>query len=94
MILLPCPHCGKRNSNEFSYLGESAPRPTETGDAKLWRAYLYTKENPAGWTRETWLHSGGCGKAFLAERHSVTNEVRATWLPGRKEPDTTTEAGS
>lgn len=82
MVLLPCPHCGKRNSDEFSYLGEAVARPDTAADAAEWRAYLYTKRNPAGWTTESWVHSGGCGKVFSAERHTVTNEVRATWLPG------------
>lgn len=81
MIRIPCPHCGARNSNEFSYLGEIAarPRPDETEPAG-WRRYLYEKRNPAGWTTEKWYHVSGCGKYFVAERHTVTNEVRATRL--------------
>jgi len=83
MILIPCPYCGPRNSNEFTYAGETKPRPEVTGvDGTQWREYLFLKQNPAGWTTENWFHASGCRKFFVAERHTVTNEVRATWLPG------------
>ncbi len=45
-----------------------------------WRGYLYLRRNPAGWTTETWFHRFGCARFFVAERHTVTNEVRATRL--------------
>jgi len=79
MILLPCPYCGPRNSNEFSYRGEVTVRPPVAGvEPAEWRRYLYEKRNPAGWTTETWYHASGCRKFFHAERHTVTNEVRST----------------
>ncbi len=79
MILIPCPHCGDRNSSEFTYAGEVHSRPSP-GDARQgpWRDYLYGKDNPAGWTEERWFHGSGCGKYLRAERHTVTNEIRAT----------------
>ena len=53
MILIPCPHCGPRNSDEFVWAGERPRRPdpaaTTTTPAE-WRAYLYERVNPAGWT--------------------------------------------
>lgn len=83
MILIPCPYCGPRNSNEFAYWGENRSRPpTDTVSPPEWRAYLYLRRNAAGWTTETWLHRFGCGRFFVAERHTVTNEVRATRRPG------------
>jgi sarcosine oxidase, subunit delta len=82
VILLPCPFCGPRNASEFRYVGELSERPdpkaTSTED---WRTYLYVRNNPAGWTTETWFHSAGCRQHFVAERHTVTNEVRSTRLP-------------
>ncbi len=83
MILIPCPHCGPRNSTEFVHRGESHARPTDEdiGQADF-RAYLYLRRNPAGWTTETWFHRFGCARFFLAERNTVTNEVRATRQPG------------
>jgi heterotetrameric sarcosine oxidase delta subunit len=82
MILIPCPHCGERNSSEFTYIGEVKPRPRvlET-TASEWREYLYLKRNPAGFTTEQWRHNAGCGKFFIAERHTVTNEIRRSYLP-------------
>lgn len=83
MILIPCPHCGPRNSSEFSYAGETKPRPSVTDlTPAAWRDYLYLKRNPAGPTTELWRHSTGCGAFFVAERHTVTNEVTLTYLPG------------
>ncbi|MGH9283599.1 MAG: sarcosine oxidase subunit delta [Acidimicrobiales bacterium] len=80
---MPCPHCGPRNVSEFRYLGEELPRPEPAGVTPgEWRSYLYTKRNPAGWTTETWFHAMGCRAFFIAERHTVTNEVRAVMLPG------------
>jgi heterotetrameric sarcosine oxidase delta subunit len=91
MILIPCPHCGERNSNEFTYVGEvaSAERPPVTaGIAPAeWRRYLYQKHNPAGWTTEQWFHSSGCAKFIVAIRHTVSNEVRWTGLPGETVPE-------
>lgn len=78
MIRIPCPHCGPRNSDEFSYLGERTPRPGAEATPAEWRQYLYGKVNPAGWTSEQWYHSAGCGKFIVAERHTVTNEIRTT----------------
>jgi heterotetrameric sarcosine oxidase delta subunit len=77
MILLSCPYCGPRNASEFRYVGElsTRPDPNET-DAVGWRTYLYTRNNPAGWTTEVWFHRAGCRQHLVVERHTVTNEVR------------------
>ena len=79
MILLPCPYCGPRNASEFRYVGEVSerPDPNETGIGE-WRAFLYARNNPAGWTTETWYHSAGCRQHLIIERHTVTNEVRSS----------------
>jgi heterotetrameric sarcosine oxidase delta subunit len=82
VIQLPCPNCGPRNSDEFAYYGERTPRPAAEDGPAAWRGYLYAKKNPAGWTTEQWFHSAGCGKFLMAERHTVTNEIRAVYLPG------------
>ena len=92
MILLPCPYCGPRNASEFRYVGElsTRPDPSSTG-VEEWRTFLYARENPAGWTTETWFHSAGCRQHFVAERHTVTNEVRASRLPAAQLRDTEDE---
>lgn len=78
MIRLPCPHCGRRNSNEFRYVGDVRERPDgfETTEAEF-RRYLYEHENPLGWVRERWFHTAGCRRFVCIERHTMTNECRA-----------------
>ena len=77
MILIPCPHCGPRNSSEFAYVGERRPRPDPNAATPAeWRSYLYDKRNPAGWTSENWYHRFGCRKYLVVERHTVSGEVR------------------
>jgi heterotetrameric sarcosine oxidase delta subunit len=82
MLMVPCPWCGPRNSSDLRYVGESRPRP-EPGSAtrEAWRRYLYVKNNPAGWTTETWYCRSGCRRYFVVERHTVTNEIRTSRLP-------------
>jgi heterotetrameric sarcosine oxidase delta subunit len=41
------------------------------------------KNNPVGWTTERWFHVSGCRKFFIAERHTVTNLIRATRREGQ-----------
>jgi sarcosine oxidase subunit delta len=82
MILVPCPWCGSRNSQEFRYVGESRPRPDPaTATPEAWRAYLYVKTNAADWATETWFHRNGCQRYLTVERHTVTNEIRAAMKP-------------
>ena len=84
MILLPCPFCGPRNASEFRYVGELSERPDPNATSpEGWRTFLYVRNNPAGWTTESWFHRAGCRQHFVAERHTVTNEVRSTRLPMR-----------
>jgi len=56
------------------------PDPNATSTEE-WRTFLYVRDNPAGWTTETWFHSAGCRQHFVAERHTVSNEVRSSRLP-------------
>jgi heterotetrameric sarcosine oxidase delta subunit len=92
MILLPCPYCGLRNAAEFRYVGEVSerPDPNETG-VEEWRSYLYARNNQAGWTTETWYHSAGCRQHFVVERHTMTNELRASRPPGAQLRDESEE---
>jgi sarcosine oxidase, subunit delta len=82
LILIPCPHCGPRNVSEFAYKGEAHPRPeTASVTPAEWRDYLYTHTNPAGWIPEGWYHRAGCRRYISVERHTVTNEIRASRGP-------------
>ncbi len=87
MLLVPCPHCGPRNSADLTLVGETAPRPDPSDvTPAAWRAYLYLEENPVGWTRETWYCRLGCGRFFVAERHRSENRFRNPPLSGSTAP--------
>jgi sarcosine oxidase, subunit delta len=88
MILIPCPWCGPRNSQEFGYSGESKRRPDpNAATPQEWRAYLYLKTNPTGWVTETWYHRSGCRRFLAVERHTVTNEIRSSAKPAAQRED-------
>lgn len=93
MILVPCPHCGPRNVSEFRHVGEAVARPDpESAGPEQWREYLYVRDNPAGWTVETWYHRAGCRAYFGAERDTVTNSFGRTWVAGQVAPLAATAA--
>ena len=79
--LIECPNCGLREALEFSYGGETNARPGAGADERAFTDYLFYRENVNGWQIEWWLHRDGCRAWFLAERHTFTNQVRATYLP-------------
>jgi sarcosine oxidase subunit delta len=86
MIRLNCPNCGLRNAQEFRYGGEYNPRPGQPlqVDEALWTEYVFMRDNKWGVQKEWWYHRAGCQLWFLAERHTKTNEVQATYVwPGR-----------
>ena len=37
------------------------------------------RDNPLGVMREWWFHRAGCGLWFIAERHTKTHEIQATY---------------
>jgi sarcosine oxidase subunit delta len=86
-FLLPCPNCGPRRVDEFSYGGELQQRPAAAVTAAAWGQYLYGRRNVAGLQSEWWYHRLGCGRWFLAERDTVTNRVQRTyWRPAGGDP--------
>ena len=80
-FLLPCPHCGPRDVNEFRYQGEVTRRPPPEPTLRELTDYVYFRDNVAGVQREWWYHRVGCGIWFLAERDTRTNEVLRTEIP-------------
>lgn len=77
MLVILCPHCGPRNSDEFTYLGEVRPRPdVNATDPAEWRRYLYMRTNQAGWVSERWFHVSGCRRYLMIERDVTSNEIR------------------
>lgn len=80
MMLLDCPNCGPRSVSEFRYGGEARPRPQTEADPEVWTKYVYYRRNPSSHLTEWWYHRAGCRRWFLAERHTETHEVRATYF--------------
>lgn len=77
MLLIPCPHCGRRAEIEFQYGGEVNPRPSEPSalDDVQWTDYLYRRSNPKGPMREHWWHQHGCRQWFVLTRDTTNNRV-------------------
>jgi sarcosine oxidase subunit delta len=76
---LPCPHCGIRDVQEFSYLGDAnakRPGPDEMSEAAMTR-YVYERDNPAGLQREYWHHSAGCRAWIVVVRDTRTHRVES-----------------
>jgi len=80
-FLLPCPNCGPRDVNEFSYAGEVTKRPKQSPTLRELASYVYFRENVAGVQREWWYHRLGCEVWFQAERDTRTNEVIRVEIP-------------
>ena len=85
MLIIICPHCGPRNSNEYSYQGEIVPRPSMEANAAEWRRYLYIKDNAAGSQVERWFHVSGCRRFLDVIRDNETNENRSVVPAGTGE---------
>jgi len=80
-FLLPCPNCGPRDVNEFSYAGEITKRPKQSPTLRELTSYVYFRENVAGVQREWWYHRFGCEIWFQAERDTRTNEILRVEIP-------------
>ncbi|MEM7490725.1 MAG: sarcosine oxidase subunit delta [Pseudomonadota bacterium] len=81
MLLLTCPNCGLAvEETELSPGGEAhlTRRGPEASD-DAFEEYLFLRDNAKGVVFERWRHAYGCGKWFLAARHSVTMEVFGTY---------------
>ena len=78
MLLIPCPWCGPREDDEFTFGGEAdIPRPAEPTALtdEQWADYLFMRENRRGHHREQWCHTAGCRRWFIVERDTVTNRI-------------------
>ena len=77
-MLIPCPHCGTRPVEEFTFLGDaSVRRPTSNDPSSMeqWYDYVYLRDNPKGRFDEYVHHSGGCRSWLVITRDTETHEV-------------------
>ena len=81
MKIMPCPLNGPRNISEFVHGGEGRdmPNPASCTDRE-WAEYVFYSDNQAGIVTEWWLHAAS-GYWFIAERHTVTDEIIRTYDP-------------
>ncbi len=88
MLRIPCPWCGTRDEEEFSYGGPwDRARPAEPAQLcdEQWAAYLFGRDNPRGHALERWRHTHGCRQWFVVERdtvsHAIVRVARLSELP-------------
>ncbi|UJW87311.1 sarcosine oxidase subunit delta [Devosia sp. SL43] len=76
--LLSCPHCGTRPREEFTVRGDATLiRPAADAPQSEWEAYVFLRDNPRGWHKEHWHHTGGCRRWLVVERHTVSHAIRS-----------------
>jgi sarcosine oxidase subunit delta len=79
MKIMTCPMNGPRNISEFTCFGPvHEPVEMETVSDAGWAHYLFHHDNRAGIIREWWRHTPS-NYFFIAERHTVTDEIVATY---------------
>ena len=85
MLLIPCPWCGPREDDEFSFGGEAdIQRPADPGRSAT-RPGPTTSScatNRRGLHREQWCHTAGCRRWFIVERDTNTNQILAVSMFG------------
>ena len=77
-MLIPCPHCGVRPVEEFTFLGDAKPvRPENKDPAAMeqWFDYVYLRDNPSGMMEEFVHHSGGCRSWLVVTRNTRTHDI-------------------
>jgi sarcosine oxidase subunit delta len=73
---IPCPYCGSRDVQEFSYLGDAdLRRPDPEAPEAAFHDYVYLRDNPAGPHRELWYHGSGCRNWLVVTRNTVTHAI-------------------
>jgi sarcosine oxidase subunit delta len=74
---IACPHCGFRDVQEFSYLGDARPQRPDgmAATAAAMVDYVYQRTNPAGPHRELWYHATGCHAWLVVTRDTRTHTI-------------------
>ena len=73
---IPCPFCGLRDHDEFSYEGDANVQyPSLDASTGEWFEAVYQRDNPRGAHREYWRHVYGCRMTLIVERDTLTHEI-------------------
>lgn len=88
MLILKCPYCGiTAEETELHPGGEAHLKRAGPGSSdEEFEAWLFARKNPIGVHFELWRHAYGCGKWFIAARHTLTLEVFGTYPAQTKAP--------
>lgn len=81
---MTCPVNGPRPVAEFAYAGEvrEMPDPDRATDDE-WADYVFNRNGAPGIKKEWWHHLAS-GVWFIAERDTLQDEIRRTYLYGRE----------
>jgi heterotetrameric sarcosine oxidase delta subunit len=86
-VRIPCPYCGVRGNEEFTYLGDARlaqrPEAAATDATEAFHDYVYLRDNPSGEHRELWYHGGGCRKWLVVTRNTRTHEIGKVAFAGK-----------
>ncbi|MGE5722227.1 MAG: sarcosine oxidase subunit delta [Sphingomonadales bacterium] len=77
---IPCPYCGDRDANEFTFRGSAEAIAPEPERFYTTPDQLYLRDNPAGLLRELWYHGAGCRNWLLVTRDTRTHAIRDSEL--------------
>lgn len=81
VMIIQCPHCGTRDSSEFTFRGEaSRNRPAYEDGTSAFCDYVYHRDNVAGVGEEHWYHSAGCQSWLIVERDTRTHAIHSVIL--------------
>ena len=75
---IPCPYCGVRGNEEFTYLGDATAQRPDAAAANAPQAffdYVYLRDNPSGLHQEYWYHGAGCRSWLIVTRNTRTHEI-------------------
>ena len=88
MLVLTCPYCGiAADETELAPGGQAHLTRAGAGASdEAFESYRFLRDNPRGVHLERWRHAYGCGKWFLAARHTVTMEVLGTYPAQSAQP--------
>ena len=73
---LPCPFCGERGIEEFTYSSDATrERPAMDATPAAWVDYVYLRANVAGVQSELWYHGSACRRFLKVERDTRTHAI-------------------